>query len=75
MSSHGILFLDSQALSCGTEVEAEVDWPVKLDGIVPLKLIIHGSVVRLEKGSVALAIKRHEFRICTSRGSQPSTRS
>jgi PilZ domain-containing protein len=66
MSSHGILFSDDQTLTYGTKVEAEVDWPFKLDGEVPLKLVIHGSVVRLENRSVALAITRHEFRVCGS---------
>jgi len=69
MSSHGILFVDNQTLTQGTKVEAEVDWPVKLNGEVPLKLIVRGSVVRLEKGRVALAIKNHEFRTCKSRES------
>jgi len=66
MSSHGILFVDDQTLRQGTRVEVVVDWPLKLDGEVPLKLIVLGSVVRSEKGCVALAIQRHEFRICKS---------
>ena len=73
MSSCGILLADNQALISGTKVEVELDWPAKLDGSVPLKLVIRGSVVRLEKGCVALAIKHHEFHICKARESQPST--
>ena len=61
ISGHGILFADDKTLTCGTKVEAEVDWPVKLDGKVPLKLIVRGSVVRLEKGRVALAFRDHKF--------------
>ena len=65
MSSHGILFVDGQTLILGTKVEAEVDWPVKLDGQVPLKLIVRGSVVRFENGCVALALRDREFRTRT----------
>jgi hypothetical protein len=60
------LFTADQTLTHGTRVEVEVDWPVKLDGKVPLKLVIQGSVVRLEKRSVALAFSRHRFRTCRS---------
>ena len=75
MSSHGILFVDDQTPRQGTKVEVVVDWPVKLDGTVPLHLIVVGSIVRLEKGLVALAIKHHEFRTSKSRDLQPSTSS
>lgn len=63
MSSHGILFVEDRPLSIGTKVVAEVDWPVKLNGTVPLKLIVEGSVVRLEARGIALSIQRREFYI------------
>lgn len=72
MSSHGILFTDGHVLPRGAKVDVEIDWPVKLDGRVPLKLIIHGSVIRSEAVSVALEIRRHEFRICKPQMSAPS---
>lgn len=66
MSSKGILFIDGQPLPRGTKVEVEVDWPVKLDQRVPLKLAIEGVVVRQANGSVAMLIRHYEFRISKS---------
>jgi hypothetical protein len=42
MSTRGILFVDDQNLNQGRKVEVVIDWPVKLDGEVPLKLIVVG---------------------------------
>ncbi|HLG99595.1 MAG TPA: hypothetical protein VKX49_25025 [Bryobacteraceae bacterium] len=63
MSRHGVLFMDDEILTVGTKVEAHIHWPVKLDGNLPLKLILFGSIVRLEAGRAAFVFKRHEFRI------------
>lgn len=63
MSSQGVLFVDEHNLTVGTKVEAHIYWPVKLQELVPLNLVLVGSVVRLEVGYIALAFTRHEFRI------------
>jgi hypothetical protein len=66
MSSGGILFTTDHALARGAKVEVEVEWPLKLDDRIPLKLIVHGEVVRSESAQVALAglqILRHHFHL------------
>jgi hypothetical protein len=45
-------------------VEVEVDWPVKLDDQVPMKLVVSARVVRSKEDDVALAgvkILRYTF--------------
>jgi hypothetical protein len=64
ISSGGVLVATDRVLSPGSRVEIEMDWPVKLDGGVSLKLVISGRVVRSNADDVALAgvkILRHAF--------------
>jgi len=65
MSSTGILFTTERVLLNDQLVEIEMDWPVKLQDSVPLKLVILGRIVRTQSGpspSAGLRIARHEFR-------------
>jgi len=74
MSSGGILLTTDRVLSPGSQVEVEVDWPVKLDDWVSLKLIIMGQIVRSEKRAVVLVgvkISRHTFHTASGRGVGP----
>jgi hypothetical protein len=65
MSSSGMLFVADRVLAPGRKVEVLVQWPVKLDEQVGLKLIVLGEVVRVgSEGPIqaAIRIERHEFR-------------
>jgi hypothetical protein len=64
VSSGGMLIATEHVLSPGWSVEVEVDWPVKLDEGVPLKLLVTGRIVRSESDPFVLAglrILRHSF--------------
>ena len=70
ISSSGILFATDRVLSPGLRVEVEVEWPVKLDNRVSMKLVIVGRVVRSKKNDVALAavkITRYTFHTAAQR--------
>ena len=67
MSSAGIWFTTDQPLSLGVEVELAMNWPVLLDGSLPMKLLIFGSVLRSNDRGAAVAIERYEFRTRSSR--------
>jgi hypothetical protein len=70
MSSGGVLLATDRVLTPGLRVQLEVDWPVKLNDEVKLKLVIRGKVVRSEEGVVALAgvkISRHTFHTASGR--------
>jgi hypothetical protein len=68
MSSGGILFTAEHTLDVGWQVELSINWPTKLDGKQPLKLVVVGNVVRSGAGETALEIHEYEFRI---RAKQP----
>jgi len=62
VSSGGVLFEAKEALPAGSSVELLMHWPFLLEGVCPLKLVIHGSVVRSDGKGVAVQSKHHEFR-------------
>jgi hypothetical protein len=66
MSSEGILFSTNQMVMRGAAAELWIDWPVPLNGN-PLRLVVHGRVVRCEGQNAAVRIARHEFRLAGNR--------
>ncbi|MGH9593146.1 MAG: PilZ domain-containing protein, partial [Bryobacteraceae bacterium] len=68
ISGKGILFTTQHTLRTGARVEISVDWPARLDGKTPLRLIIQGRVVRSIGSQAAVAIQRHEFRTRSKTG-------
>jgi hypothetical protein len=63
MSSGGLLVDYTHEISAGTPLELSIDWPTRLDGRIPLQLIVIGTVVRCGLYSFAVGIERHYFRI------------
>ena len=62
MSGSGIRFSIQERIPIGRTVEVSVDWPVRLAGTCPLKLVVVGRVVRSEGNCAALSILQYEFR-------------
>jgi len=62
LSSHTILFQSDEYLSVGSQIELWIEWPVRLNERVALKLCARGNVVRVEDNCVAVEFSRHEFR-------------
>ena len=62
LSSSGIAFEVDEDLQPGCKVELAVQWPVPLDGGTPLKLIIHGTLLRQERRMAALKVHTCQFR-------------
>ena len=62
ISSAGVLFTGKHEFATGSCIEITVNWPVPLDGVIPLQLHIRGRVVRLNANQTAITINRYEFR-------------
>lgn len=62
MSSSEFRFTADRPLAIGLPLHLAVDWPVPLDGGVPLQLIASGEVVWSSGTETALKIQRHEMR-------------
>ena len=62
VSSGGVLFTATPELSVGMTLELTIEWPVLLEGTVPLQMRVFGTTVRVDADQAALRIDRHEFR-------------
>ena len=72
VSSGGVLFEANESLPAGSSIEILMQWPFLLEGVCPLKLVIHGSVVRSDSRRIAVRAKHHEFRTAGARSSTSS---
>jgi PilZ domain-containing protein len=62
VSSSGLRFLTAYALPVGAQVDVVINWPISLDGHVPLQLSVSGTVVRLCGNETVLSLQRHAFK-------------
>ena len=62
ISSGGLLFRCGAVLPPGELIEVELAWPSPLDAAQPLRLCIHGFIVRSDSSGTALTIGKYEFR-------------
>jgi hypothetical protein len=68
MSSRGVLFTTESTLTAGEQIELAVSWPALLNGVLPLKLVAQGRLVRIEEKQAAIAIDKYEFKTWGSSG-------
>jgi hypothetical protein len=62
LSSGGILFESERQLPSGASVELSISWPVLLQNVAPLQLVVTGRVVRAAGRRAAIRMLQHEFR-------------
>jgi hypothetical protein len=62
MSSAGVLFTTESTLEEGQLVELAVSWPALLNDVLPLNLVAHGRLVRIEEKRAVIAIEKYEFK-------------
>ena len=67
ISSGGVWFSTENMLTSGMPVELSMNWPVLLNDVCPMKLMIYGCVVRSNEKGAAVTIERYEFRTQGSR--------
>ena len=62
ISSSGVWFSTESMLTNGMPIELSMTWPVLLNDVCPMKLMIYGCVIRSNERCAAVAIERYEFR-------------
>ena len=62
ISSSKIVFQPEYPIPVGSQIEAYVDWPARLDNVIALRLHVDGETIETENGYAAVRILRHEFR-------------
>jgi len=63
MSSGGAALETDGTLPPNTSIRVTMDWPVVLDGHIPLSLIVYGKVLRSDRHCTAISIAKHEFKL------------
>ena len=61
ISSTGLRFTTEVALTLGLRVQLALTWPALLNGTVPVKLMIDGTVIRASATDAAARIRSYEF--------------
>ena len=69
IASRGVLLQADTTLAVGSTIELLVSWPLRLQGVCPLRLAISGRIVRSDSRGVAIEAKQHEFRTAGIRAS------
>lgn len=69
IASRGLLLEADTSLAVGSTIQLFVSWPLRLQGICPLKLAISGRIIRSDSFGVAIEVKQHEFRTAGIRAS------
>jgi hypothetical protein len=62
MASGGVLLDPQASLPAGSSIELFINWPMLLEGVCPLRLVMWGRVTRSDGRGVAIQTRQHEFR-------------
>jgi hypothetical protein len=62
ISSRGVLFESGESVPSAGSIELMMPWPILLEGVCRLKLVIQGRIVRSDGHKVAIESKHYEFR-------------
>jgi hypothetical protein len=62
ISSAGVLAASRDQFNVDTTVELTIEWPVRLDGWIPIHLVLIGSIVRCELSRFAVAAEQVRLR-------------
>jgi hypothetical protein len=62
ISSGGLLFQCEASFPKGELIEVELDWPELFEDRPPLRLCVHGLIVRSDAAGTAVTINKYEFR-------------
>ena len=62
LSSQAVRFTSDQPPALDSLVELSIDWPVLLEGRCLLKLVVLGTVTRLEYQTAVVSVRATQFR-------------
>jgi hypothetical protein len=63
ISRSGISLLTTRRLPPASWIRLWIDWPARLNGRLPLHLVVQGMVLRSNASEAAIAFSRYEFRL------------
>ena len=70
ISSGGILLDLNDTLPNVSSIELSIQWPFLQSGLISLRLLMRGSIVRVAGGSVAVQATEREFHAASQAGNE-----
>ena len=67
ISTGGVLFEADARLPATGPIQLAMHWPHLLDGVVTLKLVMSGRIIRSDANAIAVKAEHHEFRTAGAR--------
>lgn len=67
VSRRGLRFRSEEPLEIGAEVTTRIAWPLKLQNVCEMELVLNGLVTRVTERGTIVQIRSYEFRTCGSR--------
>lgn len=61
LTDEAVLFENDQHVPRGTELELRISWPLRLQSVCPLELVVRGSLIRKDQAGAVLRMKSCEF--------------
>jgi hypothetical protein len=62
LSQNSVRLLTDEPMLKGTKMELRISWPVPLQSVYPLELLVRGVVVRSGDGFTVVGVSNYEFR-------------
>ncbi|HWE52216.1 MAG TPA: hypothetical protein VG273_20645 [Bryobacteraceae bacterium] len=71
MGDEGIRFESDHVLPRNSEIELRISWPLRLQDVCSLELVVRGPIVRSDSNGCVIRVKSCEFQTCGDRSFDP----
>jgi hypothetical protein len=73
LSRSGVRFLTESPTPDGVEVEMRIQWPFLLQNVIPLELVMRGTMLGTDSRGTVLRVRSYAFRTCGERSFHQDT--
>ena len=73
MSEEGVRFENDHQLPVNSDIELRISWPVLLQNVCPLELVVRGPMIRSDRSGSVMHVKYFEFHTCGERSFEQPT--
>jgi hypothetical protein len=67
LSEDGVRFENDQQVPANSEIELRISWPILLQDVCPLELVVRGRLIRSDREGSVLHVSCREFQTCGAR--------
>jgi hypothetical protein len=67
LSEDGVRFENDHQVPVNSEIELRISWPILLQDVCPLELVVRGRLIRSDRDGSVLHVSFREFHTCGER--------